>query len=156
MGHQHAAGGQGTDVHAGDAQQDGQHPAADIPHVGGTLTHQLIVHPGEHLGVHGTDLIHRRLGALTGVDDLAHLALHEGIAEHHDLAGEDLRLLFAHLGADALGHGGGLLIELGDGTLQAVLFHLFATVFHGGVVQALFPDTDGLADADAVGSGDAT
>ena len=155
MGYQHTACGQMAHIHAGDPQQDGQHPAADVPHIGGALAHELVIHSGEHLGVHGAHLIHRCLGALVGINDLLHLALHKGVAQHHDLAGEDLGFLFSHLCPDVLRHGGGLLVKLGDSCLEPIFLYLFASVFHGGVVQTLLPDADGLTDADPVRSGDA-
>ena len=149
MGHQHGAGGQGGQVGAGHPQQDGQQAGADVPHVGGPLAHQLVVHAGKHVGIHGTHGVSRPFGTGAAVNGLLHLSEHEGVGQHGDLAGEDFRLFWAGLLPDVVGHGGGALVELLDGGLQAGLFGLLAGVGDVGVVQALLPHTDGAAQPDA-------
>ena len=154
-GHQHAAGGELGQVHPRHPQQDGQQAVPDVPHVGGALAHEFILHPGEHIRVHGADGVHRGLGAGAAVNGLLHLGVHEGVGQHGDLADEDLGLLLPHLGPDALGHGVGAVLKFLQSGLEALLFRLLAGITDLGVVQLFLPHAHGAAQAHAAGGGNA-
>ena len=153
VGTQHAALGQYAHVHSGYPQQDRQHPRADVPHIGGALAHHVILHAGEHIGIHTAHLVYRRLGAAARVDGVLHLTAQKRVRQHSDLARQDFSLMVAHLGADALCQCLSGLVELLHGALKALLFRLLARVAHAAVIQTLFTNTDGISDADAVRGG---
>ena len=153
-GHQDAPRGQLGQVRIRRAQEDGQQAAAHIADVRGPQAHQLVLHGGKHIGVHGTHAVRRRLGAGAAIHGLLHLGAHDRVRQHGGLAGKDLRFLLARPLPDLGGHDGGAALKLCDGFLKARFFRFPAGAAHVGIVQAHFPHAGGPAQSHAVRRGD--
>ena len=145
--HNHGAGGGMGQIHIGQAQQLLEQTGAQVTDIGGALAHQFILHAAEHGNEGLADGIHRSFGHVAGSDLLLHLAHHERVVQHHDLAGQNLggmlAHLFRHLGrhvAQPLAHGSCSL-------LQAFGLLLLPRKLHGGIIQILFLYHQRMANA---------
>ena len=150
---QHGSGGKRGNVHAVPPQQQGQHPGADVAHIGCPLTHHLVLHPGKHFSKRAAHRVQRGFGGLTAVDAFFHLRQHKRVVQHHDLTGQNFGLLVADPLLHIVSHPLRFFDKLGHRRLQPLLFSGFSGVDHRGIIQILLLYTDHASNADSGGSG---
>ena len=137
LGNDHGAGGGMGQVHIRQTQQLLEQTGAQVTDVGGALAHQLVLHAAEHGDEGLANGIHRSLGHVARSDLLLHLAHHKRVVQHHDLAGQNLGGVLAHLLGHLGRHGAQPLAHSGGSRLQALGLLLLTRELHRGIIQIL-------------------
>ena len=116
--------GERGEVHELLAEQVGEKARLDVGDVGGALAEQLVLHVGEHVVVHVVRLRDGLLGAHAALNGAVDHLLDAVVLGELDVSAHDRGGLGADGGGHALDLGIGLLDELGDGGLVALLLGL--------------------------------